>query len=94
MFHKLFSPIEGFYKNFESIQDLSNDTQLEQLNKWFDGPVDIISLEYNSANNPNLKERASLNWRLTQKEKEGIIENIHSARNKSELERLKYLISN
>ena len=94
MFQKLFSPISGFYKNFENIQDINNDTQIEQLSTWFNGEIDIVSLEYNSANNDELKERASLNWRLTEREKKSIITNIDSDRNVRELEQLKSLLNN
>ncbi len=92
MFQKFFSPLQGFYKNFENIQDFSNDDKLEQMKKWFKGNVNIVQLEYNSANNEEIKERASLNWRLTSREKESILENIHSEKNKSELDRLKNLL--
>jgi hypothetical protein len=36
--------------------------------------------------------RASLSWRLTTREKEGIVNNIYSERNKSELARFKSLL--
>ncbi len=92
LFQKFFSPIQGFYRNFESIQDINNDTGLEYVVKWFDGQIDVVSLEYNSANNKELKDRASLNWRLTEREKNSIIENIYSDRNRSQLEKLREML--
>lgn len=92
LFLKLFSPIQGFYKNFENIQDINNDTKLQRAENWFNNNIDIINLEYNSANNLELKERASLSWRLTELEKLSIFENIHSEKNLNELNRLKKLV--
>jgi hypothetical protein len=38
--------------------------------------------------------RASLSWRLTTREKEGIVSNINSEKNKMELKKLKLLLGN
>lgn len=92
LFHKFSSPIQGFYRNFESIQDINNDTDIEISIDWMEDKVSWVQLEYNSANNSTLKERASLNWRLTKKEKESILHNIHSERNQDQLNKLKKLL--
>ena len=92
LFQKFSSPIEGVYKNFENIQDINNDTYLERAQSWYKGPLYTVNLEYNSANNVLLKERASLNWRLTNMEKNSIIQNINSKKNRAQLEKLKEIL--
>lgn len=92
LFQKLFSPIQGFYRNFENIQDINNDSKIEKAREWFDGSIYTVNLEYNSANNLELKERASLNWRLTDLEKQSIFQNIKSDKNTAEIERLVQLL--
>ncbi|MDH5603693.1 MAG: patatin-like phospholipase family protein, partial [Cyclobacteriaceae bacterium] len=88
LFQKFYSPIQGLYGNFENTQDINNDNSLEHIQRWYPGNIKTVYLEYNSANNPNLKDRASLNWRLTSREKRSIIENILSEKNQSELKKL------
>ena len=92
LFQKFFSPIQGLYGNFEKIQDINNDTWMEQAQGWYPGEINTVYLEYNSANNPIFKDRASLNWRLTAREKRSIIENIGSEKNQGELRKLEGLL--
>ncbi|MDH5598095.1 MAG: patatin-like phospholipase family protein, partial [Cyclobacteriaceae bacterium] len=88
MFQKMFSPLNGLYSNFERIQDINNDTKLEMAQTWFKKPIYRITMEYNSANNQVIKDRASLNWRLTTREKKSIISNIYSSKNQIEIEKI------
>jgi len=92
LFQRFSSPIQGFYKNFENIQDIFNDNRIEEANSWFQGDIYNILIEYNPENNALLKERASLNWRLTEREKQSVIQNIHSDKNITELQKLRRLI--
>jgi hypothetical protein len=98
----LTQPISSVYNNFENFQDINGDLLLGQAHDWLGVSIDRIDLQYQAENYINLLQgmdsirqnnaRASLSWRLTTREKEGIVNNIYSERNKSELARLKSLL--
>jgi hypothetical protein len=95
-------PISSVYNNFENFQDITSDLLLGQARSWFKGTIDRIDLEYQNENYvPILQKmdsirqnnaRASLSWRLTTREKQNIVDNISSSRNREEIEKLKVLL--
>lgn len=95
-------PISSVYNNFENMQDITSDLLISQATEWLNVPIDRIDLEYQAENYlPILQKmdsirqnsaRASLSWRLTTREKRGIISNIKSERNQEELLKLTELI--
>ncbi len=92
-------PISSVYNNFENFQDINADLLLGQARAWFPLPISRIDLQYQAESYvPILQKmdsirqnsaRASLSWRLTTREKEGIVNAINSEMNQSELGRLK-----
>ncbi len=98
----LTQPIASVYNNFENFQDITNDNLLGYAQSWFKGPINRIDIQYlPSASVPILQNmdsirqhsaRASLSWRLTTREKQGIIDNINTLENQNELQRLKKLL--
>ncbi|HEX7015095.1 MAG TPA: patatin-like phospholipase family protein [Cyclobacteriaceae bacterium] len=95
-------PISSVYNNFENFQDITNDNLISYANSWFDGPIDRIDLEYEAVSYASVfteldslrqhSARASLSWRLTTREKQGIIQNIATLSNQAELEKLRELL--
>ncbi len=95
-------PISTVYNNFENFQDIGNDTYLGFAKTWFSKPIERIDLQYQvESYAPILSQmdslrqnnaRASLSWRLTTREKYGIVENINSPANVAELQKLKKLL--
>lgn len=89
------SPISGVYNNLENIQDINNDSQFAMIQSWFPDSVEQISFEYNPHENrigeaKHEKDKyAPLSWRLTEKEKKGIIQNIKTEKNIKSLLQLK-----
>lgn len=95
-------PISNVYNNFENFQDINSDMQINHAKSWLNVDIDRIDLQYElesyvpilnkmdslRVNNP----RASLSWRLTTREKYGIITSINSLGNQGELKRLKLLL--
>jgi hypothetical protein len=95
-------PISNVYNNFENFQDINSDMQINHAKSWMKVDIDRIDLQYElenyvpilnkmdslRVNNP----RASLSWRLTTREKYGIITSINSLGNQEELKRLKSLL--
>lgn len=104
LFERLTLPISNIYQNFESLQDITNDTQLEYARAWMKVPVDRIDFEYipedfykeNLSQGDSLRmenlQRASLSWRLTRREKESLLDNVNTTRNKKALMKVKGLL--
>jgi len=95
LFEKFFTPITSIYNSWWDIQDISNDNRIEMAESWFGGNIIRVNLEYNSQTplnallnqEPN-HQRATLNWRLTTREKKNIKNNIFTPRNKEALQQL------
>ncbi len=92
---RLTYPIASVYNNLSNMQDINNDVKLEEAKEWFEGPLDVVEIAYDSFQNTNGEseiERASLSWHLTTREKKNIIENINIKSNKEALLKLKQLL--
>jgi hypothetical protein len=95
----LTQPISSVYNNFENFQDINADQLLGQARGWFPLPISRIDLQYQAESYVSIllkmdsirqnSARASLSWRLTTREKEGIVNAINSEMNQAELKRLK-----
>lgn len=101
VFEKLFTPISNVYNNWSNIQDIRNDLLIEYAKEWYDGPLNHLVISYDADlsqyDKPedklkHITERASLNWRLTGREKANIKESIWSDRNQLTIERLRLLL--
>lgn len=96
-------PISSVYNNFENFQDISSDMAIAHARSWFKGPIDRIDLQYQSDNfTPILQKmdsirqtnsRASLSWRLTTREKQGIQGSINSEPNQEQIRMLKKMLA-
>jgi len=95
-------PISSVYNNFENFQDITSDMLIGQAHSWLPLPIDRIDIEYQSENYTevlqkmdsirNNSARASLSWRLTTREKQGIVSNIHSDKNREAIQKLVKLL--
>ncbi len=95
-------PISSVYNNFENFQDITSDLVIGYSKSWFKNTIERVDIEYQAEsfvpvlqkmdsirkNNP----RASLSWRLTTREKQSLIDNINSQKNRQAIERLKLLL--
>ncbi|TVP53003.1 MAG: patatin-like phospholipase family protein, partial [Mongoliibacter sp.] len=102
---KLFTPLKNIYINWDNVQTLHNEVSFTRMNESVKFPIERIEFEYSTlqylkergladqegAFDPETQEilRASLNWRLTAREKKSIIDNINSPYNQRSLNRLK-----
>lgn len=101
---KLFTPLKNIYINWDNVQTLHNEVLFTRMKESVDFPIERIEFEYSplqylkerglaneSGAFPQVQDiqRASLNWRLTAREKKSIIDNIHSPYNRNSLNRLK-----
>jgi len=95
-------PISSVYNNFENFQDITSDLLIGYSKSWFDNNVERVDIEYHAESYvPILQKmdsirknnaRASLSWRLTTREKQSLIDNISSEKNRKAVERLKVLL--
>ncbi|MBX2897085.1 MAG: patatin-like phospholipase family protein [Cyclobacteriaceae bacterium] len=91
-------PISSVYNNFENFQDITSDLLIGQAHSWMTVPIHRVDIQYQAENYvPILQNmdsirqnstRASLSWRLTTREKDGIVRNIQSTQNRSETNKL------
>lgn len=105
LWSKVFNPIGSLYTNWDFLQDFSNDMALDYSSEWFDNEIDLVTFQYvprpknwklleeKNINPENLeKERASLSWHLTKREKESIKRTIHEDYNVAALNKLRQLL--
>jgi hypothetical protein len=99
----LTQPIASVYNNFENFQDITNDNLVGYAQSWLNAPIHRIDIQYlptgfvpmlqNMDSIRQRSARASLSWRLTSREKQGIIDNITIPQNTAELKRLQSLLN-
>jgi len=99
---KIFTPITSVYNNWSNIQDIRNDLLIEYAHEWFEAPMHYFTLSYDVnlttdsgsvASDKNPEKRASLNWRLTEREKKNISAAINAEENVQVIDEVKKLIA-
>jgi hypothetical protein len=95
-------PISSVYNNFENFQDITSDLLIGQAHSWLKVPIDRVDIQYHAENYipilqkmdsiRNNSARASLSWRLTTREKQGVVNNIYSEKNKEAIQKLVRLL--
>lgn len=98
----LTQPIASVYNNFENFQDITNDNLLSYADTWLDVPVHRVDIQYFPTtyvpilqNMDSIRQhnaRASLSWRLTAREKQGVVETVEAGRNRQALQTLVQLL--
>ncbi|GIV38105.1 MAG: hypothetical protein KatS3mg032_2484 [Cyclobacteriaceae bacterium] len=98
----LTQPISSVYNNFENFQDINSDLLLGHARKWLSIPLHRIDIQYQTESYLPILQgmdsirhtsmRASLSWRLTEREKQDILGNLNSPSNRQQLEKLKKLL--
>ena len=100
---ELTQPISSVYNNFENFQDINSDLLIGNASAWFNNKIDRVDIQYQPIDYlPILQKmdsirqnsaRASLSWRLTTREKKGIVSNLLIPVNQAEIERLLKLLN-
>ncbi|HQQ98641.1 MAG TPA: patatin-like phospholipase family protein [Cyclobacteriaceae bacterium] len=95
-------PIASVYNNFENFQDITNDNLVGYARSWFKGSIDRVDIQYMPTSYvPILQKmdsirqhnaRASLSWRLTTREKQGVVETLSTQPNQEALKKLQDII--
>jgi hypothetical protein len=61
---KVMAPLRNLSGNFLIMQDYTFDRSLEYAQSWFKGPLDFVIIQM-----PEMEDKISLSWHLTEKEK-------------------------
>ena len=90
---KVITPIQSVYDNYSNLQSVANDSNIEYAKSWFGNELDVVTFQYIPTYNPETQspndvKRASLNWRLTSKEKQNVIFSINSGSNQKAIKEL------
>ncbi|MDF9799053.1 hypothetical protein OKW21_004316 [Catalinimonas alkaloidigena] len=100
LLQRMTAPFRFLYSNLFNIQDINNDDRLEYMQSWLNVPFHQVNLEYhsrwddlNNKNKATVKERPSLSWHLTSREKNNIINNIQHPKNQAALKRLQEILN-
>lgn len=85
---RFFSPIQGVYSSWDKVQSIKNDQLYELIKESMGGHLSRIEFELTPIQTGQGIGRASLSWRLTELEKLGIKEAIHSPKNQQRLAKM------
>ncbi|MCL4857117.1 MAG: patatin-like phospholipase family protein, partial [Flavobacteriales bacterium] len=81
-------PIGSLYGNLFVIQDYNFDDMMQYLSTGFKQPINIIDFELDNA-----KDKISLSWHLTKKEKQHVVNSMNSKNNQKSIVRLLTLLN-
>jgi len=99
IFQRVFTPFKNIYANWDNIQTIQNEVLFNYMTESMPFSLEKIEFEYApekvqltelTESQENL-QRASLNWRLTAREKKSILNSIYTLQNQQALFRLKDL---
>lgn len=84
----LSTPIGSLYGNLFNMQDFTQQQLVQYASLWFESKIDFVDFEMRN----DKKNRVSLSWHLTNKEKKNILESINLPENQESIRRLKKLL--
>ena len=90
LFETFNQPMGSLYGNLFSVQDYNQNSRLQLMDVWCKSPVEIIDLQLRN----NRKERISLSWHLTNKEKKQVLGSIDLIENQQAIKRIIQVINN
>ncbi|WP_194774355.1 patatin-like phospholipase family protein [Pararhodonellum marinum] len=108
LIEKIVTPLKNIYANWDKVQTLDNEILYNFMHDAIGVPLARVEFEYDTRDylesdsdtgevNLNVMDleiqRASLNWRLTAKEKRSILDNINSKPNRRSMQKLMDLFS-
>nr|WP_317046672.1 patatin-like phospholipase family protein [Algoriphagus yeomjeoni] len=101
IFEKVFTPLKNIYANWDNVQTIQNEVLFNYMVESMPFNLEKIEFEYapekvqveELTESQETMQRASLNWRLTAREKKSILESVYTLKNQSSLKRLKELFT-
>ncbi|MCU0402346.1 MAG: patatin-like phospholipase family protein [Algoriphagus sp.] len=95
IFEKVFNPLKNIYTNWDNVQTIQNEVLFNYMVESMPFNLERVEFEYAPeqmqewTGTQKTLQRASLNWRLTAREKKSILANIETNNNQAALRRLK-----
>lgn len=89
LFDRLFRPLGNFYSNFPRTQDYNQDELMQLGHHWMEVPFNVVNFYLKE----NPKEKISLSWHLTNREKKIIRNAKYLPRIQKEIDRLLRLLN-
>lgn len=101
IFEKVFTPLKNIYSNWDNVQTIQNEVLFNYMAESMPFDLERIEFEYapekvqvgELTESQETMQRASLNWRLTAREKKSILESVYTLKNQSSLKRLEELFA-
>jgi hypothetical protein len=100
LFERVFNPLKNIYFNWDNVQTIQNEVLFNYLSESMPFVVARIEFEYApgqvqmqelTGTQENM-QRASLNWRLTAREKRSILTSLYSVKNQNALKKAEALL--
>ncbi|MFC3417641.1 patatin-like phospholipase family protein [Algoriphagus hitonicola] len=97
IFEKVFNPLKNIYSNWSNVQTIQNEVLFSYMAESMPFPLEKIEFEYapekvqpgELTSTQETMQRASLNWRLTAREKKSILMSIYTSKNQEALAKLR-----
>lgn len=97
IFEKVFNPLKNIYSNWDNVQTIQNEVLFNYMAESMTFSLEKIEFEYapekaqpgELTSTQETMQRASLNWRLTAREKKSILMSIYNPKNQEALARLR-----
>jgi predicted patatin/cPLA2 family phospholipase len=102
LFEKVFNPLKNIYSNWDNVQTIQNEVLFNYMAESMPFHLEKVEFEYapekvqvqELTGSQEAMKRASLNWRLTAKEKKSILSSMYTQKNQKSLLRLKTIFEN
>jgi hypothetical protein len=96
---RIFLPLKNIYSNWDHVQTIQNEVLFNYMAESMPFELEKVEFEYNPeqlspeelSDTEETMQRASLNWRLTAREKKSIFQSIKTSKNQASLQRLNML---
>lgn len=98
---KIFIPLKNIYSNWDNVQTIQNEVLFNYMDESMPFNLEKVEFEYapekvqpgELSGSQETMQRASLNWRLTAREKKSILASIYTLKNQQSLNRLEEIFS-
>ena len=102
IFQKVFNPLKNIYANWDNVQTIQNEVLFNYMLESMPFGLERVEFEYapekvqatELTGSQETMQRASLNWRLTAREKKSILKSINTRKNQESLQRLVEIFDN
>ncbi|WP_317194648.1 patatin-like phospholipase family protein [Algoriphagus lutimaris] len=93
---KIFIPLKNIYSNWDNVQTIQNEVLFNYMDESMPFDLEKVEFEYapekvqpgELSGSQETMQRASLNWRLTAREKKSILSSIYTLKNQQSLKKL------